>query len=130
MIHDARVIHLDGRPHPFPKKSDTGRVIRSAAGTPWWSTPRTSTTAADLWGRRRQLRVGSPCPHDRAAQFLRRRHSAVPVEIDNPTAFTRPWKGELTLTRSADRIYEFACHEANYSLTNMLRGYRALERKP
>ncbi len=51
-------------------------------------------------------------------------------EIDNPTAFTRPWKGELTMTRSTDRIYEFACHEGNYSLENMLRGYRAGERKP
>ena len=44
-------------------------------------------------------------------------------EIDNPTAFTQPWKGELTMARSNERIYEFACHEANYSLTNMLRGY-------
>lgn len=49
-------------------------------------------------------------------------------EIDNPTAFTAPWKGELTMTRSGERIYEYACHEANYSLTNMLRGFRAAER--
>jgi hypothetical protein len=33
------------------------------------------------------------------------------------------------MTRTADRIYEFACHEGNYALTNMLRGYRATERK-
>ena len=51
-------------------------------------------------------------------------------EIDNPTAFTRPWKGELTMTRSTGNIYEFACHEANYSLENMLRGFRAAEKKP
>ena len=51
-------------------------------------------------------------------------------EIDNPTAFTQPWKGELTMTRATGNIYEFACHEGNYSLTNMLRGYRAAERKP
>jgi hypothetical protein len=50
-------------------------------------------------------------------------------EIDNPTAFTRPWKGELTMARTTDRIYEFACHEGNYSMENMLRGYRATERK-
>ena len=48
-------------------------------------------------------------------------------EIDNPTAFTRPWKGELTMTRTTGNIYEFACHEANYSLENMLRGFRAAE---
>jgi len=50
-------------------------------------------------------------------------------EVDNPTAYTRPWKGELTLARSNERVYEFACHEGNYSLENMLRGYRASERK-
>ena len=48
-------------------------------------------------------------------------------EVDNPTAFTRPWKGELTLARSSEPIYEYACHEGNYSLTNMLRGFRAAE---
>ena len=32
-------------------------------------------------------------------------------EIDNPTAFTQPWKGELTMTRSTEPIYEYACHE-------------------
>jgi hypothetical protein len=33
------------------------------------------------------------------------------------------------MTRSTGNIYEFACHEGNYSLVNILRGYRALERK-
>ena len=51
-------------------------------------------------------------------------------EIDNPTAFTQPWKGELTMTRSSEMIYEYACHEGNYSLSNMLRGFRAAERRP
>jgi hypothetical protein len=51
-------------------------------------------------------------------------------EIDDVTAFTQPWKGELTMVRSPGRIYEYACHEGNYSLANMLRGYRAAERQP
>ena len=51
-------------------------------------------------------------------------------EIDDPTAFTKPWKGELTMTRSSGPIYEYACHEGNYSMTNMLSGYRASERQP
>ncbi len=33
------------------------------------------------------------------------------------------------MTRSIEQMYEFACHEANYSLENMMRGYRAAERK-
>jgi hypothetical protein len=39
-------------------------------------------------------------------------------------------EGELMMERSPGRIYEYACHEGNYSLTNMLRGYRASEREP
>ena len=49
-------------------------------------------------------------------------------EIDDPTAFTQPWKGELTMARSPGPIYEYACHEGNYALSNLLRGYRASER--
>ena len=50
-------------------------------------------------------------------------------EIDDPSAFSRPWKGELTMARSTGPIYEYACHEANYALADMLRGYRADERE-
>ena len=50
-------------------------------------------------------------------------------DVDDASAFTRPWKGELTMTRSSGPIYEYACHEANYSLTNLLRGSRASERR-
>lgn len=35
----------------------------------------------------------------------------------------------LTMTRSPGPIYEYACHEGNYSLANLLRGYRASERE-
>jgi hypothetical protein len=42
-------------------------------------------------------------------------------DVDDPTAFERPWKGELTMVRSQGKIYEYACHEGNYSLANILR---------
>jgi hypothetical protein len=34
------------------------------------------------------------------------------------------------MARSPGPIYEYACHEANYSMVNMLRGYRAADRQP
>ena len=40
--------------------------------------------------------------------------------MDDPSAFTRPWKGELTMSRTDAPVYEYACHEGNYSLRNML----------
>jgi hypothetical protein len=49
--------------------------------------------------------------------------------VDDPTAFTRPWKGEAPLMKAPGPIYEYACHEGNYSMENMLKGARAQEKK-
>ena len=44
--------------------------------------------------------------------------------IDDPATYTRPWTGEVPLRASREAIYEYACHEANYALENILRGER------
>ena len=48
--------------------------------------------------------------------------------IDNPTVYTAPWTVRLPMTKTGDKLFEFACHEGNYSLPNMLRGARFEER--
>jgi hypothetical protein len=48
-------------------------------------------------------------------------------DVDDPTAFTKPIKGEYTISRAAGSIYEYACHEGNYALPAVLRGARAEE---
>jgi len=55
--------------------------------------------------------------------------SGVPLPLDHPTVYTAPWLAEFSLYSQARPIYEFACHEGNYALPNMLRGYRATERQ-
>jgi hypothetical protein len=47
--------------------------------------------------------------------------------VDDPTLYTRQWKGETHYTRTNDRILEYACHEANTSLVYILRGARVQE---
>jgi hypothetical protein len=132
MIHDARIIHTDGRPHlPSHVRQWMGDSIgRWEGGTLVVDT----TNFVD----------GSGFYGEAAGNFafddnlhIVERFSLFDAdtllyqfEIDDPTAYTRPWKGELTMTRSTERIYEFACHEGNYSLENMLRGTRAAERRP
>lgn len=49
--------------------------------------------------------------------------------IDDPTVYTRPFTGELTMSRTDDPIYEYACHEGNYALANMLSGARADDKR-
>lgn len=45
-------------------------------------------------------------------------------EVRDPTLFTRPWQGELVFTPSPGAMFEYACHEGNYSLTNILTAAR------
>jgi hypothetical protein len=47
--------------------------------------------------------------------------------VVDPTAYTAPWLAEYSLFRSRHRLIEFACHEGNYSLTNILSGARLVE---
>jgi hypothetical protein len=49
--------------------------------------------------------------------------------VDDPTTFTRPWTGEVPFSRMDELIYEYACHEGNYALSNVLSGERAKERE-
>jgi hypothetical protein len=49
------------------------------------------------------------------------------VRIEDPTAYTAPWSVVVPMTRTGEPLLEFACHEGNYSLTNILRTVRAAE---
>jgi hypothetical protein len=45
--------------------------------------------------------------------------------VEDDGLYTRPWSGEFSMTRHDGPIYEYACHEGNYSLTNILRNGRS-----
>ncbi len=49
-------------------------------------------------------------------------------DVDDPTAYVRPWKGEYTMSAAPGPIYEYACHEGNYGLPDVLKGVRAQEK--
>ena len=131
MIHDARIIHLDGRPHaPARLRSWLGDSIGRWEGDTLVVDTTNFNDGNGFYGD-----AGGNFGWDRNLHLIERFRLfdadtlLYQFEIDNPTAFTARWKGELTMTRSSEMIYEFACHEGNYSLTNMMRGYRATERK-
>ncbi|WP_410962412.1 hypothetical protein, partial [Salmonella sp. SAL4355] len=49
--------------------------------------------------------------------------------VTDPTAWTAAWSGEYTWKASAEHVYEYACHEGNYAMGNILRGARMLEKE-
>ena len=130
MIHDARIIHLDGRPHLPPA---IRRWMGDSVGRWEGATLVVDTTnfndAGGLYGE-----AGGNFGWDRDLHVIERftlldsNTLSYQFEIDDPTAFAQPWKGEVTMSRASGRIFEYACHEANYSLPSMLRANRAAER--
>jgi hypothetical protein len=132
MNHDTRIIHLDGRPH-VPSKvrlwmgDSVGHWESGEGGTLVVDTANFNDAggfygdAGGMYGSDRNLHVVERFSLLDANTILYR------FEVDDPTAFTRPWKGELTMARSRGPIYEYACHEGNYALPNLLSGFRATE---
>ena len=49
--------------------------------------------------------------------------------VDDPVIYTEPWGGEIPMWQQEDQMYEYACHEANYGMFNILRGARYEERQ-
>jgi len=49
--------------------------------------------------------------------------------LDDPTVYTSAWTAEMPFSRTTKPMFEFACHEGNYSMKNSLTGARAMERR-
>jgi hypothetical protein len=124
MAHDTRVIHLDRQSHlPAGMQLWLGDSIGRWEG----STLVVDTTnfkdgngyfgdAGGMFGSDKNLHVVERFTLQDADTILYR------FEVDDPTAFTRPWKGEFTISRSPGPIFEYACHEGNYALEDLLNG--------
>jgi hypothetical protein len=125
MIHNARIVPLDGRQPPPPhvrlwagysrarwegdtlviettnfRSEGTGQVaLRGVSGDQMRLTERFTRAAADML----------------LYEFT----------VDDPGTWVRPWTVQLPMTLSDEPIYEYACHEGNYGMMNMLSGARA-----
>ena len=49
--------------------------------------------------------------------------------VEDDTVWTAPWTGEYVWRVGEEKVYEYACHEGNYSFGNIMRGARLLERE-
>ena len=128
MIHEARIIPLDGRPH----SPAAIRFLQGDSRGRWdGQTLVIDTTNFSLHRMFRPtqgLEVSGEHVHliERLA-LIDADTIRYEVTVDDPTTWTRPWTAVTTWKRSSERMFEYACHEANYSLTDILRGARADE---
>ena len=130
MIHDARVVHMDGRPHvPAVIRRWLGDSIGRWDGDTLVVDTTNFTDGGGFYGE-----AGGNFAWDGNLHLVERfslldaETLLYRFEIDDATAYSRPWTGELTMARTSGPIYEYACHEANYSLPSMLKAFRAAER--
>jgi hypothetical protein len=135
MIHDARIVPLDGRPHIEP-------TIRQWMGDPrgHWEGNTLVVDSTNFSEKSSQYTGGtgdSSTSYRGSADGLRvvERFTRVDVDaidyqftVDDPTTFTRPWTASIPMTKSQGPLYEYACHEGNYSMLGILRGARAEEK--
>ena len=123
MIHDVRIIPLDGRPHLPPAiRRWMGDSVGRWEGDTLVVDTTNFTDQTHFRGSDKNLHVVERFTRT-GAETLQYRFT-----IDDPTAFTRPWTGEIAMSRASGPIYEYACHEGNYSLANMLSAARTQEK--
>ena len=124
MIHDARIVAVDGRPAPPPDiRSWLGSSRGHWEGDTLIVETTNFSTKVSFRGSDERLRV--------TERFKLEGPDALHYEftLDDPTAFTSAWTGAYTMTRTDARMYEYACHEGNYGLMNILRAARVKERE-
>ncbi|MBM3770068.1 MAG: hypothetical protein FJW27_02040 [Acidimicrobiia bacterium] len=125
-IHDVRVIPLDGR----PKLPETIRQWNGSSRGRWEG--KTLVVETTNYSESTEHRFPSS-EHTRAVErFTRAADDRIDYQftIEDPTLYTQPWTAVRPMPRLTDYvIYEYACHEGNYAMTNILKGERAREAK-
>ena len=123
---DRRVIPVDGRPHGTIRQWFGDAVGRWEGDTLVVDTTnfidRTNYEWASIWTR--------PSESLHLIERFRRLDAETieyTIRVEDPTTFTQPWTAVIPITRLPDdtQIYEYACHEGNYAMPNLLRGGRA-----
>ena len=124
MMHEARVIPLDGRPHP-------GAGVKTWLGDSRgrWD-GRTLVVETTNFNDRRLFR-GSTDQLTLVERFTRVDADTIDyrLTVSDPAAFSRPWTLENTLRKGQGAMYEVGCHEGNLGLRGILAGARAEERE-
>ena len=127
MIHDARIVRL-GKAPPL----DEDIRLWSGDSRGWWDGNTLVIETRNFNGLRQTFNAtGSNLNVLLTERLARTAHDTVEYSftIDDPSTFTDRITAIVPMTKVAGQIYEYACHEGNYSMANILRGARAEERE-
>jgi hypothetical protein len=122
MVHEHRIVPLDGR----PKVGQPIRLWMGSSRGRWDG----DTLVVDTTNFKPTVFRGASARLHLVERFKRVSADTLLYEftVDDPATWTRPWTAQIPMSRSPEPIFEYACHEGNYSLPNILAGARAEER--
>jgi hypothetical protein len=122
MVHNARIIPTDGRPHtPFRQWAGDSRGR--------WEG---DTLVVETINFRRETSLQGSTAETRVVErFTRLDGETIKYEftVTDPSSYIRPWSANLPMMRIEGPLFEYACHEGNYAMTNILSGARAKEKQ-
>jgi hypothetical protein len=126
MIHSARVIPVDGRPH-------IGKTLRQ-----WLGDSRGRWEGTTLVVETTNFRPDDGVVYGNAdpetfrivERFARVDANTInyTFTVEDPRTWTRPWTAMIPWNKTEDQLYEYACHEDNYDMVHLLAGARAREK--
>ena len=122
MVHTARIVPLDGRPQPtLPQWVGTSRGR--------WEG---DTLVVETRNFKGETSFRGSSPNLRLVERFTRVDPATLLyefTVTDPTTWTRPWTAQIPMVRTDDQIFEYACHEANYGMENLLKAARTIEKE-
>ena len=125
MIHEHRMIPLERRPH----LAQSFRQLLGDSRGHWEG----DTLVIDTtnFSPKFDFRGAGPSLHV-VERFTRVGPDTLQYEftVDDPAIWTKPWTAVIPMRKSSELIYEYACHEGNFALKNILAGARASEKSP
>jgi hypothetical protein len=123
MVHSARIVPLDRRPHLAP---DIRQQVGDSRGH--WDGETLVVESTNFL--RETGFTGSGANLHLVERFRRVDENTLVYEftVNEPEKFSHPWTAVIPMQRNAEPMFEYACHEGNYGMTNLLSGARAEER--
>jgi hypothetical protein len=124
MIHDVRIIPLDGRAHlPANVRQWMGSYRGRWEGDTLVVESTNFTDKTAFRGASENMRL--------TERFTRVADDTIRYQftVDDPSTWTRPWSADMPMKQTRGPLFEHACHEGNYGLYNTLAGARAEEKK-
>ncbi len=121
MVHDARIVRMNAKHRPESIRTWLGDSVGHWEGDTLVVDTTNFNDQPALRGATRALHV--------VERFTRIDDKTVMYQftVDDPNTWSEPWSGEYPWPQTGDKLYEYACHEGNYALGNIMRGARILE---